>query len=64
MYIEPWSQFVNKKKHLIGEAIKLAVAFFDYGKIRSEIFRGRRMFVTEMFANRRRDMSMFVHALM
>ena len=33
-----WSDFVNKK-HLIDEAVKLAVAFFEYGKIRSEIFR-------------------------
>ena len=31
-------QFVNKK-HLIDETVKLAVAFFEYGKIYSEIFR-------------------------
>ena len=35
MYIETWSHFVNKK-HLIDEAVKLAVAFFEYGKIRSD----------------------------
>ena len=53
MYIETWSQFVNEE-HLIDEAVKLAVAFFEDGKIRSEIFRCLRMFVTEMLANRRR----------
>ena len=63
MYIETWSQFVNKK-HLIDEAVKLAVVFFEYGKIRSEIFGCRRMFVTEMLADRRRGVSMFVHVLM
>ena len=52
------------KKHLIDEAVKFAVAFFEYCKIRSEIFRCRRIFVTEMLANRRRSVSMFVHALM
>ena len=36
MYIETWSQFVNKT-HLNDEAVKLAVAFCEYGKIRSEI---------------------------
>ena len=51
------------KKHLIDEAVKLAVAFCKYGKIRTEIFRFRRMFVTEKLANRRRVVSMFVHAL-
>ena len=63
MYIETWSQFVNEE-HLIDEAVKLAVAFFEDSKIRSEIFRCRRVFVTEMLANRRRGVSMFVHALM
>ena len=38
LYIKTWSQFVNKE-HLIDEAVKLAVAFFEDGKIRSEIFR-------------------------
>ena len=52
------------KKHLINEAVKSAVAFFEDGKIRSEIFRCRRVFVTEMLANRGRSVSMFVHALM
>ena len=44
--------------------IYTAVAFFKYGKIRSEIFRCRRMFVTEMLVNGRRSVSTFVHALM
>ena len=47
----------------MDEAVKLAVAFFEDGKIRSEIFRCQRVFVTEMLANRR-GLSMFVHALM
>jgi len=62
LYIETWSQFVNKK-HLIDEVVKLAVTFFEYGKIRSEIFRCRRMFVTKMLANIR-GVAMLVHALM
>ena len=56
MYIETWSQFVNEE-HLIDEAVKLAVAFFKDGKIRSEIFQCRRVFFTEMLANRRRGVS-------
>ena len=40
----------------------LLLHFFEDGKIRSEIFRCRRVFVVEMLANRRR-VSMFVHAL-
>ena len=63
MYIKTWSQFINKK-HLINEAVKLAVTFFEDGKIQSEIFRCRRVFVTEMLANRGRSASMFVYALM
>ena len=34
MYIDTWSQFVNKE-HLIDEAVKLAVAFFEDDKIRN-----------------------------
>jgi len=30
MYIETWSQFVNKE-HLIDKAVKLAVAFLEDG---------------------------------
>ena len=63
LYIETWSQFVNEE-HFIDETVKLAVAFFEDGKIRTEIFRCRRVFVTEMLASRRRGVSMFVHALM
>jgi len=48
LYIETWSQFVNKKHLIDDEAVKLAVAFLKYGKIRSEISRCRRIFVTEM----------------
>ena len=61
LYVETWSQFVNKK-HLIDETVKLAVAFFEYGKICSEIFRCRRMFVTEMLPNRRRSVSMLPYS--
>ena len=50
MYIETWSHFVNEE-HLIDEAVKLAVECFEDGKIRSEIFRCRRVFVMEMLAN-------------
>ena len=60
MYIETWSQFVNKK-HLIDETVKLAVAFFEDGKVRSEIFRYRRVFVKEMLANRRRGQRVGEH---
>ena len=63
MVHETWSQFVYKE-YLIDEAVKLAVAFFEDGKVRSEILRCQRVFVTEMLANRRRRVSMFVHALM
>ena len=31
LYIETWSRFVNEE-HLIDEAVKLAVAFFEDGK--------------------------------
>ena len=63
LHIETWYQFVIKK-HLIDEAVKLAVAFCEDGKIHSEIFWCRKVFVMEMLANRRRHVSMFVHALM
>ena len=51
--------YVNEE-HLIelDEAVKLAAAFFEYGKIRSEIFGCRRMLVREMLTNRRRGVSL------
>ena len=40
MHIETWYQFVIKKTShtFVDEAVKLAVAFCEDGKIRSEIF--------------------------
>ena len=47
LHIKTWCQFVSKK-HLIDETVKLVVAFFEYGKIRCEIFRCRIMFISEI----------------
>ena len=62
LYIETWFQFVNKK-HLIDEAVKLAVAFFEDGKIRIV-----RSFGVKECLSRKclpvEGVSMFVHALM
>ena len=52
LYIETWSQFVNKQKktfHTRGS--QLVFTFFEYLKILSKILRGQSMFLAKMFAN-------------